>query len=125
MKYDFNSIETLVLVRSTLRKLVKKIAHFHCVLVSQTNVKDLNSKLKEFDLLIHEYLETEEYALLQEYLNHIHCPNFFRHIDKHFLESLNQESYTLQDVLSILKKISSTSSELEQEIININEKYFF
>ena len=124
MKYDFNSIENVILVRSTLRKLVKKISHFHSVIALQTDINNIPSKLKEFLTVIDDYKNSEEFKLLYAYIDSVHCQNFFRQIDNNFLSALSQESYTLQDLLSILKNISSMRSEVEQEIININEKYF-
>ena len=124
MKYDFNSIENLVLVRSTLRKLVKKISYLHGVIATQSSINDIPTKLKEFLLIIDDYKNSEDFKLLTEYIDAVHCPNFFRQIDKDFFEALAKENYTLQDILSILKKISLMRSEVEQEIININEKYF-
>ena len=125
MKYDFTSIETLVLVRSSLRKLVKKISQAHYNLISHTNLEDVQAKLKDFQTFINKFQETDEYILLCEYINYVHCPNFFRRINKKFISSLSLEKCTIQDILSILKKINLTLNELEQEITNINEKYFF
>ena len=48
MKYDFSSIENIVLVRSTLRKLVKKISSLHGIVATQTSINNIPSKLKEF-----------------------------------------------------------------------------
>lgn len=124
MKYDFNSIETLVLVRTTLRKLMKNISELHYSIVCKTELKDISAKLEEVSSQIKNFQQTDDYSLLCNYLSYTRCPNFFRHIDKNFFDSLSLPSYTLQDVLAILKKLNSTSNELEQEIININEKYF-
>ena len=124
MKYDFNSIETLVLVRATLRKLMKKISQSHYAIVCQTEIKDISIKFEEVYSQIKDFQQTEEFSLLSDYLSYTHCPNFFRHLDESFFTSLTLKSYTLQDILTVLKKLNSTSNELEQEIININEKYF-
>lgn len=124
MKYNFNSIETLVLVRVTLRKLMKNISQLHYSIVCQTEIKEISNKLKELSSQIKEFQQTDDYSLLCNYLSYTRCPNFFRHIDEDFFISLSLPSYTIQDVLAILKKLNSTSNELEQEIININEKYF-
>ena len=124
MKYNFSSIETLVLVRSTLRKLMKNISQLHYSIVCQTEIKDISHKLEEVSFQIKEFQQTDDYYLLCDYLSYTRCPNFFRHIDENFFSSLSLSSYTLQDVLAILKKLNATSNELEQEIININEKYF-
>ena len=74
MKYDFTSIETLILVRSSLRKLVKKISQAHYNLVSHTNLEDVQAKLKDFQTFINNFQKTDEYLLLCEYINYIHCP---------------------------------------------------
>lgn len=124
MKYDFSSVETLVLVRSTLRKLVQKVSSLHSVIAIQTPLNNIPSKLKEFWNILNDYQNSEDYKLLCQYIHSVRCPNFFRQIDNEFMEALSQENYNLQDILAILKKLSLMRSEVEQEIININEKYF-
>jgi hypothetical protein len=124
MNYDFNSIETLILVRATLRKLMKNISQLHYSIVCQTEIKNLPLKLEDVSSQIKKFQQTDDYSLLCNYLSYTHCPDFFRHMDETFFNSLSLTSYTLQDILAILKKLNSTSNELEQEIININEKYF-
>ena len=124
MKYNFNSIENLVLVRSTLRKFLKKISDFHSTILVQTPINNIPFKLKEFLDFLKDYQNSGEYKLLCQYIHSVHCPNFFNEIDNEFYKALSKKNYNIQDILSILKKISLIRSEIEPEIININEKYF-
>lgn len=124
MKYDFNSIENIVLVRSTLRAFVKRISDFHSIILVQTSINNIPLKLKEFLNFFNDYQNSDEYKLLCQYIHSVRCPNFFREIDNEFYKALSKKNYNIQDILSILKKISLIRSEVEQEIININEKYF-
>lgn len=125
MKFDFNTIESFTATRAALKNLRKSLSLLHHSLVCQTTTRKLNTKFRELRKFIIDYKFSDEYDLLCEYISAVHCLNFFnRLLDDAFLESLQQRTYTLQDVLSILKKVSLTIDEIDQEIININERYF-
>lgn len=124
MEYDFNTIESFTATRATLKEFRKALSLLHHSLVCQTKTRYLNAKFREVRRFILDYKSSEDYALLCEYISSVHCPNFFNRFDDEFLESLKQRTFTLQEILAILKKISLTIDEIDQEIININEKYF-
>lgn len=124
MEYDFNSIESFTATRAALKDLRKNLSMLHHSLVCQTKTRYLSAKFREVRRFILEYKESDDYTLLCEYISAVHCPNFFTRLDDELLESLKQRTFTLQEILSILKKISLTIDEIDQEIININERYF-
>lgn len=124
MKYDFRNVTTLVEVRTALRELLQSISMIHQAIVCETEIKEITTPLRNFKKLAEEYAETPNYELLREYTSSSHVLNFFRHFDKDFFQSLEHESYTIQDVLTIMSIIGIASDEIEQEIANINEIYF-
>lgn len=124
MKYDFNTVESFIETRAALKNLRKTLSMLHHSLVCQTKIKQLNAKFREVRAFILDYKSGDDYELLCQYISKVRCPNFFNRLDEELLESLIQKTFTLQDVLSILKKLSLTIDEIDQEIININEKYF-
>ena len=63
MKYDFNSIKNIVLVRSTLRAFVKRISDFHSIILVQTSINNIPLKLKEFLNFFNDYQNSDEYKL--------------------------------------------------------------
>ena len=124
MKQDFNPIEYYTQIRAALKTFRKSLSMLHHTLVCQTKVKQINAKFREIRNFILDYQSSEDYVIIREYIRASKCPNFFSRLDDELLESLTKKSYTLQDVLSILKKISLVIDEIDQEIFNINEKYF-
>ena len=108
MKYDFRSVTTLVEVRTALRELLQSISMTHQAIVCETELKEITTPLRNFKNLAEEYAKTTNYELLREYTSN----------------SLERESYTIREVLAIMKIISVASDEIEQEITNINERYF-
>ena len=124
MKYDFNTVESFTETRAALKKLRKSLSMLHHSLVCQTNIKHLNSKFRELRAFILDYKSGNDYELLCQYISTVRCPNFFNRLDENFLERLLKKAFTLQDILSILKNLSLTIDEIDQEIININERYF-
>lgn len=124
MKYDFNTIESFTATRAALKEFRKSLSLLHHSLVCQTKIRHINTKFRELRNFILDYKSSDSYELLCEYISTVRCPNFFNRLDDELLENLNQRSYSLQEVLSILKKISLIIDEVDQEIFNINERYF-
>ncbi len=124
MKYDFNTLEAFNALRTTLKQLRKDLSLLHHSVVCKTSLRKIRSKFKEIRKFIENYKKTENYDLLSQYIAHTGCHNFLGHLDDEFLSSLKQRTYTLQEIFSILKQLSLTINELDQEVININERYF-
>ncbi|MBQ8298505.1 MAG: hypothetical protein IJX99_01295 [Clostridia bacterium] len=124
MKYDFKNVSTLIEVRAALRELLQNISMLHQSIVCETELKEITVPFRKFKDLAMKYTETPDYMLLKEYTYSISCLNFFRHFNEEFFDSLERDCYTIQEVLSIMKIIGVASDEIEQEIANINERYF-
>lgn len=124
MKYDFNTIESFTAIRTALKQLRKDLSLLHHSVVCKTKLRGIYSKFREIRKFIQTYKTSDDYALLSQYIEHTGCHNFLEKLDEDFLLSLKQRNYTLQEIFSILKTISLTINELDQEVLNINERYF-